>query len=301
MAAWFQFTAVITLLIALRQNSDPSFLVVSPLHHEDYRPSGAYQNPNTTGMFLLFSIMLSGYCKSPIIKWIGRFAAVGGIYLSASRGAIGILAVIVAVDAFQYAVQRGTRASLGQRTVIVVAVLAMVGGAYVAIASGVEAAASDQSSNLRLSHLTTVEDGTDLRTRLAQEWFSVVQKEPFFGYGYDATSSTYCREFGVELGPHNMFLGVWADAGFLALVFFCAMVIYYAAQTWMLPMARGDKTLCVLLWAVYVAYFFKGHNALDNSEFMELWAIIILVPHALRITHLDQITNTPARVKRCLE
>ena len=102
-ANWFQIGALLNLAICFWEVWDPNVISSLALDRDPevnafnvLRPAGLWRNPDEAAFAFIFAFLISYWARRPL-AWIGRLACLVGIYLTASRTGVYILALCAAI------------------------------------------------------------------------------------------------------------------------------------------------------------------------------------------------------------
>jgi O-antigen ligase len=125
--------------------------------------------------------------------------------------------------------------------------------------------------------------GRGKRVWLLERWTDVDLDAPLQGYGLGTSGGTTFSKsnIGPYLGPHNMFLAVWADDGFVMLVAFVIVLAAGVLQQWKVLLDNKDRLLVALIWVTWILTISKGHDAFDSDVWAFFWAVLVVLPTAL--------------------
>jgi hypothetical protein len=229
------------------------------------RAAGLYQNPNISGAALVLG-MLIGLAAVPR-KWreLYVFAAVVGVILTVSRGALVGLLVAGLCLLFGGAISR-------RRLIVALAagcLLIAAGLQHWRSAGGVELLDNDPELFSRLSVGGSVGDGnTESRLSFAAAGLTQFTAHPFAGAGLGAT------HWDEGVGTHNVYVMHLAEHGVLGILIVPALLLLLAHRTWTL----GGNPVVAGCAAFVASWGFFSHNLLDEFHLLLILAIV-LAPH----------------------
>jgi hypothetical protein len=226
------------------------------------RAAGLYQNPNISGGALVLG-MLVGLAAVPR-KWreVYVLAAVVGVILTVSRGAlIGLLVAGLCLP-FGGALNR-------RRLVVALAagcLMIAAGLQHWRSTGGVELLDNDPELFSRLSVGGSVGDeNTESRLSFAAAGLTQFTTHPFAGAGLGATHS----DDGV--GTHNIYVMHLAEHGVLGIVIVPVLLLLLAHRTWTL----GGNPVVAACAAFVTSWGFFSHNLLDEFHLLLILAIVL--------------------------
>lgn len=220
------------------------------------RASGLFANVNQSGAALVLGLILGAEALRPRLRLPYALAAGLGILATVSRAAILGWGLVMAL----WAARRGNRGPAIAAGVVVTAAAALL--LLSPWWAGVEQALAERgvlTENVRerldifgggnLADASTLE-----RQQVAALAWSAWSDHPLAGAGTGASTE---RPF--ELGPHNMYLAMMVDHGFVGLFLLPTLLL---AAAWGADPARSPD---VVPFVVFLAFWgFFSHNVLEE-------------------------------------
>jgi len=232
------------------------------------RSSGFFDDANEAGAAATFSIAVVGsFVAASGSPW--KFLAVCGLGMASAFFTFSRTAWIVAGLCAAALLLRGWGLATKQRGVpksawwLLSVCLVIASGAYALRSLEWEPTpfqAQRIKSVKRLLVRGELEDATTGgRLSLAKEGLEMIFERPLFGWGLGELS----RMPQHGLGPHNMFLKIWGEAGVAPFAFFAAFFWVYARAAWR---ARGtpEGWGAVMAISTYFVWSLTLHTTLDR-------------------------------------
>ena len=248
------------------------------------RPAGLWSNPDEAAFAFVFSLLMARWAGGPL-GWLGRVAAVVGIYLSASRTGAYLLAVCALCHVGYWLRQHRIDSA---RVAGIFAALLLAGTAAVIAAHHFEFDPSEHWQLARFLDLTeTTRDRGDIsRTEIAKVAIQTALDGPWYGGGL------FTFQFHAQPGiptlidppAHNIFIAVWGEAGPFLAVSYLLILGLGMRRVFQTPMLSADRLAVLLMWVCYLLIGLTWHN--QFTSFSGLIYIGLL-------WHLPAVLKTP--------
>ncbi len=282
-AQWVLLLNVIAiiLLAIFPQYQSLSIFTTLNVEIDSDRFSGLWLNANQAGLVTLIILSFSHWATR-WIKIMGRICGGVIIFLTASRTANFItLGLIVLFILFKASRKVQFRAAMVAATLIVGASF------YVQFSSlDVVSLASKSEILMRVTDLSESKaraNGDGSRVDLAKSWIPIIAAEPWYGYGLYTMNGGRSHEAGVrpgfpEHGPHNLYLGIIVDVGYLGLISFLLIVAWQLFRTFQAPIDPAAQWWLFVLPFVTLIFSVANHNMVTDYPGWTAFSMIFLLP-----------------------
>lgn len=243
------------------------------------RPAGLWSNPNEAAFAFVFAVLLSHWDRGPC-AWLARAAALVGIYLTASRG--GLLLIAFCGLAHLVFMLRARPAGVLRRGVFLGAASA---AALCLIVLG-NALPKDHGFWERYvvqRFLYGDKGSPEIRGVLALRAAEIAVNGPWYGHGL-FTFHGMARETRIPsvidetLGAHNIYLVVFGETGLVGLFGYGAVLGLGLFRLFTVRAAGGDRHIALLFWLSYLLIGFLWHNQLTSLGGMLYVALLYHLP-----------------------
>jgi O-antigen ligase len=248
---------------------------------ESDRFAGMWGNANQAGLVSLMVLVLSRWAS----RWHGRIGRLCGltiIYLTASRTATWILVTLLVL-------YLGFAASRKVRLNALALALTLAAGAFFALrvtGNSLESLAAGNPNIARVLDVTEAkneEAGMGSRRQVFVKWLGMVPSEPWYGFGLYTLNGGDSPEAPVRpelpsYGPHNLYLGIVLDVGWVGLASFLGVVLYQLMvirRTWLVPASRHAMFALCLVVLVFSNF---NHNMLTEYAGWIGFSLMFLLP-----------------------
>jgi O-antigen ligase len=282
-----QWTLVINLAVTLllmnrpEYQQDPFFMRLNVDVDSD-RFAGLWGNANVAGLVSLVILVMSRWA-SRVNAWIGVVCGLLIIYFTASRTAIWILLGLAPIYLIFLATRKARLNALWIILVLVVCGFFTFGTSTSRIGSAL-ASNPTIARVLDVTESHTKEEGGESRLDVLKLWLDKLPTEPWYGYGLYTFNGGGVGDVKVArpefpiVGPHNLYLGIYLDVGFLGLLTFLWVIIFQlnaVRRTHLKPSARRTLfALCVIL----LVFSNFNHNMLSDYPGWIGFALMFLLP-----------------------
>ena len=224
------------------------------------RPAGLWSNPDEAGTAFIFSLFVSRWAGGRL-AWFGRFASVGGVFLSASRTG-ALLLVFSGTIALIYWLRRH-RIDSGRLTFICGALLVLGAAAFLAV-NILGFNPEDSWQVARMLDISESKHGSGEASRLyiAKHATMVALNGPSYGYGL-FTFQFHAQPLIptiVDPPAHNIYIVIWGEAGPLVWVTYLVLLAEGFRRIFRTPMIEADRLPLLLMWLCYLLIGFTWHN-----------------------------------------
>ncbi|MEO8286212.1 MAG: O-antigen ligase family protein [Chloroflexota bacterium] len=272
-AGMVQFAVIINLAISIWQLIDPGVLVAmaNALEQDNQafsasRPAGLWINPNLASFALILGVLLSGWARGPL-AWAGRFAAVAGIILTASRSGLYLLLLC----AFIYAVFRVKPWTVRSNAVPAIVAGAAVLGAVLLmfVDKPPEGVALDVGQGTTLSRVFDVTEsattalGGETRGDITLQAVQATLEAPWYGYGvftFQGTTISSLQSPLPNLGAHDIYLVTWGETGLAGLLIYLLVLAIGIRRMFESALPVRERLLLALIWISYLIIGLVWHN-----------------------------------------
>ncbi len=283
-----QVAVIGNLALCWRELVDPGLIErIAHFHELDAtafnvaRPAGLWSNPDEAAFALMFALLLSRWARGPL-AWLGRAAAVAGIYLGASRTGAYLLGLCVLLYGWHILrARRGNSARLA-------AWLAVLFAGAVAAAAVAMQAGWDPTDNWQFKRFLDVTEETrdtnDVsRIEIADAAVQKALHGPWYGSGLFAFQSN--REFPavLEIPAHNIYIAVWGEAGLVGGVTYLLVLGLGVWRLFGRSLEPGDRLVIGLMWLCYLIIGLTWHNQFTAFAGMLYIALLWRLPDALEL------------------
>ena len=281
-----QLAVVINFAICVWETINPS-LVAELAHTREegttafnvLRPAGLWSNPDEAAFAFVFAILLARWASNPL-RWLGRTAALAGVYLSASRtGAYLLLAAGLVYGWKWLREHRLTSASLAR----LCGGAFLVGIALTAVASKTHFDVADYWQLSRMLDFTEETRDPDhaSRTEIACEAFNTAVARAWYGHGLFGFQGEPTLPTVLELPAHNVFITVFGEAGILMVATYVLLLGLGLSRVFRLPLPPGDRTTLAVMWLSYLLIGLTWHNQFTSFSGMLYIALLWHLPRIL--------------------
>lgn len=285
-ASMAQWVLVVNLLFTFFLMAHPEYLAqpdIAKLSVEvtGDRFAGPWRNANQAGLASLLILVLSRWAH-PFHARMGRIAGVTIILLSASRTANWILVSLCLIYLLFGATQRIRHLAL-----LVLPLVAILGIFALQFApQGAVDTIRRQPAVARVLDVTesrTSAAGEGTRMDLLQDWLRKVPGEPWHGYGLFTFSGGDFMPDGIrpgfpDQGPHNLYLGIFLDVGFVGLVGWIGLVLWKLGHAWRQPLTPTTRKALFALFYILLVFSMFNHNMLAEYSGWMFYSLMFLLP-----------------------
>lgn len=251
--------AILGVVINLIDFVTPSFSKVSG------RAAGLYWNPNIAGSILVLSMVASVDLVRNKYRLLYCLFVGIGVLITFSRGgwALWFLSIIGLTGYGVFNFKRKLVAVALVSTFCVLLVSLLLSGEALKFIPEKDVSdflTPNTVARLGASDNLSLDSSTVSRLNLAQHALTVFQQRPWFGYGLGFT-----KEWDDSHAPHNMFLLVAVEQGFVGLIIVCALL----AMLWYYSNSIGR-----MLVILFILASMFSHNTLDQPGMLIFLSLI---------------------------
>jgi O-antigen ligase len=261
-----QIAAILNAAISIWEmsNSDLITQIALQLNNEatafnELRPGALWSNPDEAAYAFVFAIILSLWIKGPV-AWAGRFAAVTGIVLSASRS--GALALILCLGLYFIFKFRLALFSSGRLAMLINSLAVLAGIAWMVSFTSFSFEL-DYSDNWTLSRIFDFTESTydkGVRTEVTTQALDKALENLWIGNGVLSFQDERQPYSALATGAHNIYLVSLGETGILGLLFFLGVLGIGLRRLIKTKLAAPDRAILVALWLAYLSIGFFWHN-----------------------------------------
>jgi hypothetical protein len=243
------------------------------------RTGGVALNANIPGFILPSLLALSlDFRRMRAVDAIMVLVTLVGVTATLSRMGIAFLALVIGTYLL-FHFMSGTPQERRRKVAfsgIMAAVLALVGVGSLVVLSGLTGV--DAEFQTRVAAILAGAEALDdpYRGPLMEHFLSVASENPWLGQGAGETLMNAVSRAPLQLGPHNMYVRAWIDAGMAGLAIYGAFVVAIIS----LGILRRSVA-CTLIGVLIALYGLFSHNVADNKAIF-LLAGAVLGQSALR-------------------
>jgi len=251
--------------------------------------------------YMCLIILIMGFLAAPWAAWAGRITAIPLLYLAVSRKSIILLVLII----FMYLLVVKRREF---KFWLMAFVLVVAGGITLTLADGLRAQSKQANENPIFARLMDLEEkdtamrGGETRKDLLHHWVTIINEEPWYGYGLHSMAGNLFDENDPEkvlfrgrfpLGTHNTYLGVWVETGLVGLIAFLAAMIHYVRKCLTSGKLPITKWVLISLMLVNLIFLMVSHNHLFCFEGKIIFTMFFLLPSSYGLKALgSRISQT---------
>ena len=236
------------------------------------RPAGFYLNSNQAGCALITGMVLTIDLVKPRYRIFYALFVLVGTALTFSRGALMSWFIVSAFMLWKKVIPKYQTVYLGMAIIAFIMILLSNANnlAYVENADGT--ALFNEDTLTRIEFLTDpLSDNQDTsRLDIADESWQKFTTSPFYGLGLGgAASEHHLSETGVNQEPHNMYLTLIVEYGFLGIFLYPGLLL---ASIW-----KIEGKLKYQAWAFFIFYLVWGifsHTVFDS--FVTIFALALM-------------------------
>jgi O-antigen ligase len=273
--------AVTVLLMVRPDLQSLPFLSSLNLDPESARFACMWGNANQAGLVALLVLVLSTWAPRAQ-AFLGRASGVAIIYLTASRTATWIL-VFLAVVYLAFLARPKVRLNA------LAAALVLALGAFFALkatGTSVERLVADNPTISRVLDVTearTERAGDGSRRQVLMEWLRLVPAEPWYGYGlytlYGGESDEAVPRPGFPvIGPHNLYVGILLDVGWVGLGAFLGIILLQLARIRRLRLVPRSRHALAAFCLIVLAFSAFNHDMLTDYAGWIAYSLMFLLP-----------------------
>lgn len=220
------------------------------------RYAGFFGDANEAGLQTILLLVLTSWSSGWIV-WISRTAAVWFIYLTASRTSTYCLLLVGGIYLFYY-----IGYTRRKRLVAIVLVCLL----FLGIIAEIDPMSWFHKYETDSLFWTRILDPLEHQSRshytrfyLTKLWLRYIDHAPWYGYGLNAMrggASPYAvfRTDIPSAGTHNMFLGVWADAGLPGLISYLALLTLGIIAAIRADLGPLERTAVLCIWNILFVF-----------------------------------------------
>jgi O-antigen ligase len=290
-AKWVQCGALLNLAICFWELWDPKLIWALAAGRDPgtnafnlLRPAGLWRNPDEAAFAFVFAFLLSHWAGRRL-AWIARVGCLAGLYLTASRTGVYIIALCGVVHFGLKLRSRGfffrslKAFSLGLAALAAVA-LVLTGSSTLRTVS-----VENQWQIRRIIDFAEDRDRdtTELtRLEIAQDALERIFERPWVGSGVFSFDPALGNS-GASNGVHNVFLLVWGEAGIPGIVSFLLVLALGVRRIFQRQIAKSEASTMLLMWISYFAIGLTWHNQFTAFSGMFYAALLYHLPSLLRL------------------
>jgi len=248
------------------------------------RPAGLWSNPDEASSAYIFSLLLTRWAGGRL-AWFGGIAAVGGIFLGASR--TGALLLVLCGSGYAVHWLRRNRIDSARLALICGALLLLACGAFVAV----KVCGFDPSENWQIARMLDVTEkkhgaGEASRVYIAIESMRVALNGPWCGFGLFTFQFHAQPEIPTIVDPpaHNIYIAVFGEAGALVGISYLVILGLGLRRVFQTPMSSEERLPVLLMWICYILIGLTWHNEFTSFSGMIYVALLWALPAALKIS-----------------
>lgn len=296
LAVWEAFDS--TIITNIAYTLDPHATAFS-----EFRPAGLWSNPDEAAFAFLFALVISVNQRGVLI-WMSRIAAVGGIYLGASRAGayilvlFGIVLLISKLRKVRVTALHLSAGAIGLAGLLLLMPLVL---------PLIQFDPTQNWSFNRILDVTESSTGSGLaRSQLTAAVFNEVLDAPIQGYGLFAFQGVGRRTGQLSdsilgeanAGAHNIYLSVWGETGLLGLVSYLLLLGGMLGSMIRTRLAWRERIIASLMWVAYLMIGFVWHDLFTSVLGIVLTGIVYYYPLIMQVPADGTRTVAAERVGR---
>ena len=284
-----QIVALGNFVLGLYEVADPSLIAdiantreVGATAFDVLRPAGLWSNPDEAASAFLFSLLMARWAGGRL-AWFGGCAAVGGIFLTASRTGACLLALCGVLFAVHWLRQH--RIESARLALIFGALLLVAVAAFVAV----NVFGFDPSDNWQIARMLDITESTHgygeaSRLYIAMHASRVALDGPWYGYGLFTFQFHAQPEIPTIVDPpaHNIFIAIWGEAGPIVGITYLLLLAEGLRRVFRASLAVNDRLPVLLMWLCYLIMGFTWHNQFTSFSGMIYIALLWHLPSILK-------------------
>ncbi len=304
-AKLIQVVVIINFIIQIRETADPKLIEVTArtiafnaTAFNELRPAGLWNNPNEATFALLFALLLSVWVRGPL-AWIGRIAAIGGIYLTASRS--GVYLLLLCSVGYLFYKLRSIRLTPGRLAMLCYGLAFVVCVGWM-LSYRIGTLSTAASENWNIQRILDIQERTTSnisRVEVASLAAGYALDAPLYGNGIftlqgltNKASQTF-RSVG-DQGAHDIYIAVWGEIGIFGLFIYLLVLGLGLRRLYRTNLVAGERFTMTLMWIVYLLIGFVWHNQFTTVIGMIYVGLLYHIPRigkpkALPYTGIPQI------------
>jgi O-antigen ligase len=290
-AKWFQIGALFNLGICFWELWDPQVILTLAIGRDPeanafsvLRPAGLWRNPDEAAFAFIFAFLISYWAHPRALAWIGRLACLIGIYLTASRTGVYVLALCGAVHFALKLRSEGfflrwlKRLSLG---------LAATAAAALVLTASSTLRTVDISNQWQVKRIFDFAESTGrganepTRLEIAQQAMERIFERPWTGHGifsFQLLDTLAIEPAAVSIGAHNMFLTVWGETGLPGIITYLLVLALGMRRLFHPQIAKSEASILLLMWISYLVIGLTWHNQFTAFSGMLYAALLFHLP-----------------------
>jgi O-antigen ligase len=289
-AQMVQIAALGNLVLCLWEAANPKLVEMIAQTREEgataydvLRPGGLWSNPDEAASAFIFALLMARWAGGAL-AWMGRAAALVGIYLGASRTGTYTLFFCGLMYAAYWL---KTRRIDSLRLAVLLGALLLVGTAAAVTAIQFD---FDPSEHWQIARILDFTEGKasaagGSRLDIAKEAVRTILAGPWYGYGLFTFQFYSWPDVPVILDPpaHNIYLAVWGEAGLfvgITYLFLLGAGVWRAFRT---PMLSADRIAVLLMWFSYLIVGLTWHSQFTAFSGMIFICLLWHLPAVLRL------------------
>ena len=232
----------------------------------DGRAAGIYVNPNTSGMMMVFGMVLTVFILPKRLRFIYCLFVASGVFLTFSRGAIVLWVVAMFCLAWKDAFVLSRLPSLiGMGVLVALLATSLVAGDWLVAfkSSGMKKYLTSNTEN-RIGSSFMAQDDYSARSRMlvARRGLQMFLDKPFLGNGVGST-----QQLATRVSTHNMYLLMGAEQGIIGVAILLALIlILWRAGT-------NIGRICAILYAISGMF---THNSFEQPSMQVVLALAVV-------------------------
>ncbi len=272
-ARWVQVAAIVNMGIAVWEIGRPDIVLQLARAHDPTatafnveRPAGIWSNPDEASFAYLFALLMSCWIRGPL-AWLGRIAAVTGIFLTASR--TGAYVLLLCGLIYGIGQLRSLRWSTGAVASVLFGLLALGGAAAVVVKLAPEGT-FELSKNRQIQRILDFSEkdvrksGELGRTDIARAAAMQALDGPWYGHGMYTFQMERNRFAALTIGAHNLYITVWGEAGIPGGLSYLLLLALGFSRLFNGAIIRSDRLVLMLLWGSYLVIGLTWHNQITS-------------------------------------
>jgi O-antigen ligase len=286
LAQLMQVVAIANCIISIQETIDPSLIsrIAYTLNSNatafsDLRPAGLWSNPNEAAFAFLFALLISYWARGPL-AWMGRFAAIIGIYLTVSRS--GMYMMVLCGVSFLLFKLKSTSFTLG-RMIILINIFALIVGLCLVLSYRADPLNIDVSGNWNTRRVLDFwENDSREATRIDVAFVAAhyALNGPWHGYGIFAFQDVIRAPFVsvIDVGAHNIYLTVFGETGVLGIFIYLFTLVVGVLYLFKARIHAEKRLIIALMWICYFLIGLVWHNQFTSHAGMIYVGLLYHLP-----------------------
>lgn len=249
------------------------------------RPGGLWINPNGAAFSLLFALLLSYWTRGSL-AWLGRCAALIGIYLATSRAIVYLLLLCTLL----YVLHSIKSLKLTHLHLAMLCHgLALILCLGWLLSERTYLASTGISENWNIQRLLDASEtepefsGDITRREVTAAAFKDVINGPLYGWGLFSFQRSGIQPGLTDgyPGAHDIYLVAWGELGIFGLLVYLIVLARGITYTLGANISSSERWPVILMWISYLLFGFTSHNMFSSMDGILGAALLYHLPMVL--------------------